>query len=77
MASTAQTWALIGIIGAFASVAMTMTVFSFQSLKGFIEAKIDAVDAKFEGRFDTVDRRLDSLDQHVQALTNRVFRERP
>jgi hypothetical protein len=28
-------------------------------------------------RFDGVDRRLDALDRDVQALTDRVFRDRP
>jgi hypothetical protein len=90
MTTAAQTWALIGIIGAFASTAMTMTIFSFQSLKGFMEAKFQAVDARFDAvdtkfdarfeavdrRFDGVDRRLDALDRDVQALSDRVFRDR-
>lgn len=82
MTSAAQTWALIGIIGAFASTAMTMTIFSFQSLKGLMEAKFeavdrrfDAVDTKFEAidrRFDGVDKRLDGVDRRLDALDKDV-----
>ncbi|MBA3619431.1 MAG: hypothetical protein H0W56_07570 [Acidothermales bacterium] len=35
--------------------------------------RFDGVDERFEG----VDRRLDDLDRDVQALTARVFRDRP
>ena len=86
MTSAAQTWALIGIIGVFASTAMTMTIFSFQSLKGLMEAKFEAVDRRFDAvdtrfdavgeRFDGVDRRLDAPDRDVQTLADRVFRDR-
>jgi hypothetical protein len=71
--SNAQVWALVGALGAFATATMTMVVFSYQSLRGFMEAKFDAVDSRFNG----VDRRLDSLDRDVQALTDRVVRDRP
>ena len=87
MVNTAQVWALIGVLGVFATMAMTMTVFSYQSLRGFLEAKFEAVDSRFDAvdaRFDGVDRRLDgmdhrfdALDRDVQALTDRVFRDRP
>ena len=87
MNTAAQTWTLIGIVGAFASLALTTTMFSFHSLKGFIEAKFGAVDARFDSmdtkfdgvdrRLDGVDRRLDALDRDVQVLSDRVFRDRP
>jgi hypothetical protein len=84
MNSAAQSWTLIGVVGAFASLALTMTMFSFQSLKGFVEAKFQAVDARFDAvdtkmdvKFDGADRRLDALDRDVQALTDRVSRDRP
>jgi hypothetical protein len=73
MTTGAQTWALIGLLGAFASLAMMMVILSFQSLRAAIEARFDAVDTRFDG----VDRRLDNLDRDVQALTDRVFRDRP
>jgi hypothetical protein len=66
MTTGAQTWALIGLLGAFASLAMMMVILSFQSLRAAIDT-----------RFDGVDRRLDNLDRDVQALTDRVFRDRP
>lgn len=76
----AQGWALIGLVGAFATMSMTKVVFSFNSLRSELAARFDAVDSRFDAvdnRFDGVDRRLDNLDRDVQALTNRVFRDRP
>ena len=71
--NNAQVWALGGLLGVFATMAMTMVVFSYQSLRGFMEAKFEAVDTRFDG----VDRRLDALDRDVQGLTDREFRDRP
>lgn len=45
-----------------------------------VDARFVAVDARFaavDTRFDGVDRRLDDLDRDVQALSDRVFRDRP
>ena len=80
MVNNAQVWTLIGVLGVFATMAMTMTVFSYQSLRGFMEAKFDAVDARFNAvdtRFDRMDRQFEALDRDVQALNDRVFRDRP
>ena len=73
--STAQSWTLLGIIGSMAAGILAMVGFSFQSLRGFMDAKFEAVDARFDAvdtRFDAVDRRLDALDRDVQTL----FRDR-
>ena len=78
--NTAQGWALIGLVGAFATMSMTMVVFSFHSLRSELAARFDAVDSRFDAvdtRFDGVDRRLDNLDRDVQALTDKVFRAGP
>ncbi len=82
MTSTAQTWTLLGIVGTLATGMLAMVAFSFQSLRGLLDAKFEAVDAKFDAvdtrfdavdtRFDAVDRRLDNLDRDVQTL----FRDR-
>ena len=86
-----QSWTLIGIVAAFATLSMTMVVFSFQSLRsemtarferleGIFGARFDGVDKRLDGvdkRLDGVDKRLDSLDRDVQALSDRVFRDRP
>lgn len=80
MGTTAQGWALIGLVAAFATMSMTMVAFSFNSLRAEMAARFDAVDSRFDGvdhRFDGVDRRLDNLDRDVQALTDRGFRDRP
>ena len=69
MVNNAQVWALVGLLGVFATMSMTMVVFSYQSLRGFMEAKFEAVDTRFDG----VDRRLEALDRDVQTL----FRDRP
>lgn len=89
-----QGWALIGLVGAFATLSMTKVVFSFNSLRSEIGARFDAVNSRFDAvdtkfeavgrrfdgvdqRFDGVDQRLDNLDRDVQALTDKVFRDRP
>ena len=82
--SGAQSWTLLGIIGTMATGILALVALSQANLKAFIGAKFEAVDArfdamdrKFDAKFDGVDRRLDDLDRDVQALSDRVFRERP
>lgn len=73
--NAAQNWTLLGIVGTMSAGILAMVGFSFQSLRGYMDAKFDAVDARFEAvdaRFDGVDRRLDDLDRDVQTL----FRDR-
>lgn len=80
MTTTAQTWVLLGIMGTMASGILALIALSQSNLKAFMGAKFDAVDARFasfDQRFDGVDRRLDDLDRDVQALSDRVFRDRP
>ena len=66
--NAAQNWTLLGIVGTMSAGILAMVGFSFQSLRGYMDAKFDAVDARFDG----VDRRLDDLDRDVQTL----FRDR-
>jgi hypothetical protein len=73
----AQGWTLIGIVATFATLSMTMVVFSFQSLRSEMTARFERLEGVFGARFDGVDRRLDGLDRDVQALSDRVFRDRP
>lgn len=49
-----------------------------------VDQRFTSVDQRFEAlmavvatRFDGVDHRLEALDRDVQALTDRVFRDRP
>lgn len=75
---------LLGLLGTFVTslfVAMTLVTGSIRSefrglfagLRGELSARFDAVDVRLEG----VDRRLEHLDRDVQALSDRVFRDRP
>lgn len=80
--NAAQNWTLLGIVGTMSAGILAMVGFSFQSLRGFMDAKFEAVDERFnsvdqrfigiDSRFDAVDRRLDDLDRDVQTL----FRDR-
>lgn len=72
MVTTAQNWVLLGILGVFAGGIVTLMAYSQQSLRGYIDAKFDAVGT----RFDAVDARTDSIDRDVQTLADRFFRDR-
>ena len=80
MTSSAQGWVLLGILGTMVAGILALVAQAQASLKAFVGAKFHAVDARFDAvsaRFDGVDRRLDDLDRDVQALSDRVFRDRP
>ncbi len=80
----AQGWTLLGLVGVLLSVIGAMMVNQFHLLRGFLDARFDAVDARFDAvgarfdavdtRFTAVDRRLDHLDRDVQAVADAVFR---
>jgi hypothetical protein len=73
MMTSAQGWVLLGLLAGMASGMLALIALSQANLKAFVGAKFDGVDARFNG----VDRRLDDLDRDVQALSDRVFRDRP
>jgi hypothetical protein len=80
MATTAQGWVLLGILGVLSTGLLTVVSLAVTGLRSEMSARFAAVDSRFDGvsqRFDGVDRRLDALDRDVQALTDRVFRDRP
>jgi hypothetical protein len=80
----AQGWTLLALVGVLLSVIGGLIVHQFQLLRGYLDARFDAVDAHFDAvdarfgaadtRFDAVNQRLDALDRDVQALTDAVFR---
>jgi hypothetical protein len=73
----AQGWTLLALVGVLLSVIGGLIVHQFQLLRGYLDARFDAVDARFgaaDTRFDAVNQRLDALDRDVQALTDAVFR---
>jgi len=72
MATVAQGWVLLGILGVFAAALVSLMVQSQLSLRTYLDARFDTVDALFAA----VNQRLDALDRDVQALTDRVFRDR-
>jgi hypothetical protein len=73
----AQGWALIGLIGVFATAVVTLMTFLVTSLRNEMNARFEAVDARFNGmdiRFNSMDLRFDHLDRDLQAVIDRVFR---
>jgi hypothetical protein len=85
----AQTWTLLGIVATMATGMLAMVAFSYQSLRGYMDAKSEAVDARFNSvderfngvdqRFDAVDRRFDAVDRRLDNLDRDVqtlFRDR-
>ncbi|MGZ6840268.1 MAG: hypothetical protein ACXVHI_00315 [Frankiaceae bacterium] len=61
--TTAQGWTLLSILAVFASLVVTLVLAQIHSLRSYMDARFDAVDA-----------RLDHLDRDVHAVVNRVFR---
>ena len=61
--TTAQGWALVSILAVFATMIVTLVLAQIHSLRGYMDARFDAVDARF-----------DHLDRDIQAVVNRVFR---
>ena len=61
--TTAQGWTLLSILAVFASLVVTLVLAQIHSLRSYMDA-----------RFDSVDARLDHLDRDVHAVVNRVFR---
>jgi hypothetical protein len=62
----AQTWTLIG--GLFALM-VTMIGLTLRTVR----AEIGALGARFDGRFSTLDARIDHLDRDLQAVINRLM----
>ena len=76
----AQGWTLLALAGVLLSVIGGLMVNQFHLLRGYLDARFDAVDARFTGletsidaRFSAVDQRLDHLDRDVQAIARAVF----
>lgn len=69
-----QVWVLIGVFAAamFGMMGIVTTSFnrtltsSIDGLRNTMDARFDAMDAKFTGKFDL-------LDRDIQALSRRVF----
>ena len=81
--STAQNWALLGIVGTLATGLLAAVFTLHQSLRGSmgdlrgsmgdLRASMNDLRDSMNTRFDSVERRLDGLDRDVQVL----FRDRP
>ncbi|MBA2769586.1 MAG: hypothetical protein H0U35_10750 [Sporichthyaceae bacterium] len=67
----AQGWTLLALVGMLLSVIGGLIVNQFHLLRGYLDARFEAVDA----RFGAVDQRLEHLDRDVQALARAVFRK--
>lgn len=73
----AQGWTLLALVGVLLSVIGGLIVNQFHLLRGYLDARFEAVDARFEvvqTRFTAVDQRLEVIDRDVQALARAVFR---
>ena len=81
-----QVWAALGVLAAALASMITITTTSFsrtmQNLGARMDAKFDAVDAKFAAlrevmdvRFSSIERHLDGLDSDVAALIKRQLDE--
>ena len=68
--SDTQGWTLLALVGVLLSVIGGLIVNQFHLLRGYLDARFEAVDA----RFGAVDQRLEHLDRDVQALSRAVFR---
>jgi hypothetical protein len=80
MTTMAQGWVLLGILGVLAAGLLSVVSLALTSFRGELAGFRGEVGARFDAvatRFDGVDRRLDDLDRDVQALSDRVFRDRP
>jgi len=66
----AQGWTLLALVGVLLSVIGGLIVNQFHLLRGYLDARFEAVDA----RFGAVDQRLEHLDRDMQALARAVFR---
>jgi hypothetical protein len=73
----AQGWTLLALVGVLLSVIGGLIVNQFHLLRGYLDARFEAVHARFEAvqtRFTAVDQRLEVIDRDVQALASAVFR---
>lgn len=68
MATSAQGWVLLGLLGVAFATIIGLVQWGMRSGFKVIEAQID-------GKFTLLIQRIDTLDRDVQALTNKVFRQ--
>jgi hypothetical protein len=66
----AQTWTLIG---GFFTLMMTMISLTLRTVRAELRGEIGPLRAEMNGRFDTVDARMDHLDRDVQAVVTRLM----
>jgi len=83
----AQGWTLLALVGVLLSVIGGLIVNQFHLLRGYLDARFEAVDTRFDAvdtrflavegsidvRFQTVNVKLDALDRDVQALIRDRF----
>lgn len=78
-----QVWTLIGVFGAalFGMLTLMSTMFvrvirtEVGGLRSEMRAEFVGLRAEMNARFESVDRRFDYLERHVQALTKRALGE--
>ena len=78
--TAAQNWTLLAFVGTLATGLLAAVFALHQSVRGAMGDLRESMVSGFralEVRFEGVDRRLDALDRDVQALSDRVFRDRP
>jgi hypothetical protein len=63
--STAQAWTLIGVFAATLAVLVTLVLQVIDAKIGGLDAKIDGLRQEMVARFDSIDRDLQRLYEHV------------
>lgn len=65
-----QVWVLIGV---FSTAIFGMLTWQTISFNRALKTSIDGLAARLDGRFASVEAKIDGLDRDVQALTRHVF----
>jgi hypothetical protein len=63
--STAQTWAALGVLAAALAIMITLVLQVIDAKIGRLDAKIDGLRQEMVVRFDSIDRDLQRLYEHV------------
>jgi hypothetical protein len=66
----AQTWTLIA---GFFTLMVTMIGLTLRTVRAEMRGELGILRAEINGRFDTVDSRLDHLDRDMQAVVSRLM----
>lgn len=66
----AQTWTVIGVLGA--AFLGTLTIVSTLFVR-VVRVEVGRLDAKFDAKFEQLGHRMDAMDRDIQALMRHTF----